>query len=431
MLDGGLVLKSYRALAGVAGAILPLARPFSAKLRAGLAGRHGWRERFASAADDLRGCVWFHVTSVGEYEQARPVIAALRERRGSADLKIAVTHFSPSGYDYARKRPCGDFHDYLPLDRRSDMRDVVAALQPRLLVFVKFDCWPNLVLAATERRVPVVLLAGTLQPRSARLWPVARPLFRNLFDRFTRLGVCTEGDRRRFAEDLRVRCPITVTGDTRAEQVIRRYETAASGAVAARLQGLGATLLILGSTWPPDERIWLPVLPGLCDRFADLRIVLVPHEPLEARLANLERELRRRGIGAVRLSQLLASHDAVPPERCILADSVGLLADVYRAGHLAYVGGSFTTGVHNTMEPAVAGLPVLFGPVIQNAVEAGVLVQQGAGFVVRTARQAADCATALLAEPVERAERGRRARDVVLSQRGATEKSLALLAPYL
>ena len=425
------LLWLYQTVAPATSVLLTMARPFSAKLRAGLDGRRGLAKRFAAAADNLQGCVWIHASSVGEYEQARPVIQALQERSTPAP-PIVVTHFSPSGFAYAQKRPCGDFHDYLPLDSSWAMRRAIRLWNPRLLVFVKFDCWPNQILAATEHGVPVVLIAGTLQPRSRRLAGWARPFWRDLFNRFAHLGVCTEDDRERFVQELGVRSPVTVTGDTRAEQVILRFAAARDGVVATRLQALGDRLLILGSTWPPDEALWLPILADLLDRFADLRIVLAPHEPRPERLTSLERDLRRGGIGITRLSHWLARPEPLPATcRCILVDSVGVLAEIYRAGTLAYVGGSFTSGVHNTMEPAIAGQPVLFGPVIQNAVEAGALVRQGAGFVVREPAGARERAGELLADPARLRALGEAARQVVLSQRGATEKSLALLEPYL
>jgi 3-deoxy-D-manno-octulosonic-acid transferase len=431
MPDRGLAWGLYDALTGAACAALPLAAPFSAKLRAGLEGRRGLTQRMQQAAGRLRGCVWFHVTSVGEYEQARPVIAALQEGALGTAPPIAVTHFSPSGFSYARKRPAADFHDYLPLDRLSAMRTVVRLWRPRLLVFVKFDCWPNLVIAAGEQHVPVVLIAGTLQPTSARLWPAARPLFRDLYNRFTHLGVCTEQDRDRFIHRLDVRRPVTVTGDTRAEQVILRYDAAARGRVFARLAALGGRLLILGSTWPPDEQLWLPVLAELLGRFADLRVVLVPHEPTHARLQQLQGQLTEIGVPTISLSQLLAEEDSGNACRCVLVDSIGVLAETYRAGTLAYVGGSFTSGVHNTMEPAVAGLPVLFGPVIRNAAEAQMLVSGGAAFVLNSATEALQRTRALLERPEDLARRGQVARQTVLGLRGATQKSLAVLARYL
>lgn len=430
----GLPLRLYRGVAPLLASLPRLAAPFSAKLAVGVAGRRGIADRLSAAAERLQGCVWVHVTSVGEYEQARPIVAAIRDRAGKAPIPIAVTHFSPSGYEYARKHPCGDHHDYLPFDHPTSMRRLVQTWNPRLLLFVKFDCWPNQVFAAQEHSVPIFLLAGSLQPRSARLHPLARPLFRDVFDRFTHLGVCTTEDRRRFVEDLGVSVPVSVTGDTRVEQVIVRYEASQGGEVARRLKRLGGRLLIIGSSWPPDERLWLSVLPDLLQRFADLRVVVVPHEPQPQRLAALGSQLTRRNIRTVRLSTLMAAEPPLAPEsdvRCVLVDTIGVLAEIYRTGSLAYVGGSFTTGVHNTMEPAVASLPVLFGPVIQNAEEALTLIERGAGWIVERPEQAQARVEALLGDPSELARCGSLARQVVLDQRGATEKSLAVLEPYL
>ena len=430
----GLSLRAYRALSPALAAATRLAAPLAPKLREGLAGRQGLDARIAAAAGRAQGCVWFHVTSVGEYEQARPLVAALRESRPG--LPVVVTHFSPSGRHFAERRPCADVHEYLPLDRPAAMAALVARWRPRLLVFVKFDCWPNQVLEADRAGVPIVLMAGSLRPGSARLRPYARPLYRDLFDRFAHLGVCTDDDRRRFVDGLGVRCPVTVTGDTRAEQVILRWEAAHGGPVARALQALGGRLLVLGSTWPPDEQLWLPVLPELRSSFPDVRVVLTPHEPVPARLEQLERRLAVAGLGTARLSALVDGAQASGGRAgraadVVLVDSVGQLAEIYRAGHLAYVGGSFTTGVHNTLEPAVAGLPVLFGPVIDNAEEAGELVRRGAGQVVRRPPEALDAARRLLGDEPARLAAAAAARDVVLAQRGATARSLAVLGPLL
>lgn len=426
----GFALGTYRLLSPGLAALAPLAAPLLPKLREGLRGRRGLDARLAAAAPAVRGCVWFHVTSVGEYEQARPLIAALRERPDCPPL--VVTHYSPSGFHFAARRPCADLHEYLPLDTPRAMDRLVALWRPRLLVFVKFDCWPNQVLAAARAGVPVVMMAGSLRPGSARLHPLARPLYRDVFDRFAHIGVCTEEDRLRFAEALGVACPVTVTGDTRAEQVILRYESAKDGPTATALQALGGRLLVLGSTWPPDEKLWLPVLPRLRAAQPDVRVVLTPHEPTPARLSQLEAALSAAGLATARLSAVAAAGGApgaIPD--VVLVDSIGQLAEIYRAGHLAYVGGSFTTGVHNTMEPAVAGLPVLFGPVIDNAEEAGELVRRGAGQVVREPEQALAAALRLLGDEKALGRAATAARDVVLAQRGATSRSLAVLDPLL
>lgn len=424
----GPALRLYRALSPLLAAATPLAARFSAKLARGVEGRRGLMERLLAAAPHLRGGVWFHVTSVGEYEQARPIIAAIREQ--DPDTPIMVTHFSPSGYEYARRRPCADLHDYLPLDKPADMARLMHAWQPRLLIFVKFDLWPNLVLAATSAAVPTVLLAGSLQPGSGRLHPVVRSMYRDLCDRFSSLGVCTEADAARFRADLGTDTTVEVTGDTRVEQVILRWEAARGGETSGALDTLGGRFLVLGSTWPPDENLWLPVVPELLNRFADLRVILTPHEPTDERLADLERKLDRAGVTHSRLS-MLTSGDHADPGRVVLTDSIGVLAEIYRSGHLAYVGGSFTTGVHNTMEPAVCSLPVFFGPKIANAEEAGTLVTCGAGRILTVPRDALAAATDLLADDNERRRVGDLAHQVVLDQRGATARSLALIRPWL
>ena len=426
--DLGPALRFYRSISPVLAGLVPLAAPFSAKLAAGVAGRRGLLRRLLNATATVRGGVWFHVTSVGEYEQARPLIAALQEREPGRP--VMVTHFSPSGWEYAHRRSCADLHDYLPFDDPRSMARLVAAWRPRALVFIKFDCWPNQVLAAHRAGVPVVLLAGSLQPASARLKGPGRALYRDVFDRFAHIGVCTPDDAGRFTEGMGVGAPVSVTGDTRVEQVILRWEAAREGRTAARLKALGGRVLVLGSTWPPDEALWLPVLPRLLADHPDLTVVLTPHEPSARRLAGLEKALDAAGVRHLRLGRLTGGADAAGA-RAVLVDSVGALAEIYRAGHLAYVGGSFTTGVHNTMEPAVCGMPVLFGPRIRNAEEAGLLVRRGAGFVLRTPAEARAAAGRLLADDDERTRLGREAHRVVMEQRGATARSLAVLEPLL
>jgi 3-deoxy-D-manno-octulosonic-acid transferase len=426
--DLGLALRLYRNLSPVLAGLPGVLAPFSPKLAEGVAGRRGLLRRLLSESPAVRGGVWFHVTSVGEYEQARPLITALKQ--AEPKRPVIVTHFSPSGYNYAHRRPCGDLHDYLPFDDPSAMARLVAAWRPQALVFIKFDLWPNQVLAARRAGVPVLLLAGSLQPKSARLKPLARGMYRDLFDRFAHIGVCTDEDARRFTDDLGVTAPVSVTGDTRAEQVILRYEAAKEGRTAARLKGLGGRLLVLGSTWPPDEALWLPVLPKLLSAHPDLRVVLTPHEPDPRHLASIERSLDQAGVPHLRLGRLMAGADGAPA-RVIVVDSIGVLAEIYRSGHLAYVGGSFTTGVHNTMEPAVCGMPVLFGPRIANAEEAGRMVERGAGFVLHRPDEALAAASRLLADDTEPTRLGQIAREVVLEQRGATARSLAVLEPLL
>ncbi|MEZ4386490.1 MAG: glycosyltransferase N-terminal domain-containing protein [Candidatus Krumholzibacteriia bacterium] len=425
----GATLQLYRVLSPAVAALVPLAAPWHRKLAAGVAGRRGLAQRLAAAAPGLQGCVWFHAASVGEFMQGVPLIHGLRDALGVAMPPVAATHFSPSGYEFARRHPCADLHEYLPLDTPQAMTRLVTAWRPRLLVFMSGDVWPNLVLAAHRERVPLVLMAGSLPPDSARLRGPGRALYRDLFDRFAHLGVVADADRKRFRDGLGVRAPVSVTGNTRVEQVIARFEASAGGEVSARLSRLGGRRLVLGSTWPPDERLWLPVLPELCRRIPDLRVILCPHEPHPEHLTRLADRLAATGLRSTRLSALLAAPTDDPTVST--STTVGVLAEIYRAGQLAHVGGAFTTGVHNTLEPAVAGLPVIFGPRIQNAPEAAELVARGAAWICREPGEVLARATALFADPAALAAASAAARRTVLDQRGALERSLAVLLPLV
>ncbi|MCP4292034.1 MAG: hypothetical protein GY780_09415 [bacterium] len=426
----GPLLRLYQTISPALVGMIPHFALFSTKLDQGVSGRQGLMQRLKDKAHLVRNGLWFHVTSVGEYEQARPIIDALTQRPDAPP--VLVTHFSPSGYDFALKRPCAAVHDYLPFDDPQSMNQLVSLIQPRLLVFVKFDCWPNQVLAAVRARIPVVLLAGSLAPKSGRLHPLGRSFYREIFNHFTHIGVCTKDDAERFTQELKVTCPVSITGDTRVEQVILRFEAAQDGATATELKNLNSRLLILGSTWPPDEKLWLPILPQLINSFADLKVVLTPHEPLPERLKSLENKLQRLKLSHTRLSQFMSDGAAKHKDtRIILVDSIGQLAEIYRSGDLAYVGGSFTTGVHNTMEPAVGSMPVMFGPRIQNAEEAGFLVKQGAGFVLNKPDEALKQATLLLSDNDLMKKIGTKALQVVLDQRGATKRSLEVILPLI
>jgi 3-deoxy-D-manno-octulosonic-acid transferase len=447
-----------------------LFRLASPKVREGARGRRGLWQRLQQQSARLRGAVWFHATSVGEYEQARPVIRALKEeaRRRGQDVPVLMTVFSPSGWHFARKRCEADALEYLPLDTAGAARRLIALLAPRALVFVKFDCWPNMVWAARRAGVPILLLDATLHRKSRRLMPLARGFFGKLFDAFSAIGAISEDDAARFTRGLGVRAAVTVTGDTRAEQVVHRWRAAEQSPLAQALAVHGWRYIALGSVWPADEGVVLaPALDALQAR-SDVGLIAVPHEPTPAHLESVEAAVRARGLRSRRLSELVdlstrqpragaiasaAGSAAAPPAesaaasaaasgaapsgndrdswRIIVVDTVGVLAEIYRATIVSYVGGSFTTGVHNVMEPSVAAQPVLFGPRIHNAYEAERLAELGAAFVVLDQASAARRLQELLDDETRRAQLGQAAQEFVLAQQGATAASLELMRPFV
>jgi 3-deoxy-D-manno-octulosonic-acid transferase len=405
---------------------------FLPKMRAALDGRRGFRARWESLARELTAPpVWFHVASVGEFEQARPVISALERAR--PDIPVLITFSSPSGYHFAKQRESMEsgsirFIDYLPFDTAANMRFCLECTRPRLLVFVKFDVWPNLVWEADAREVPVVLVDATLSASSGRLSLPARWLYRDVYRRIDAILAISDEDAQRFRASVPEHASVSVVGDTRFDRVMERWEKrgASTFALAA-----GRPTLIAGSTWPPDDERLLPALARLLAEDARLRVVLVPHEPTSAHVAPLRRWAADSGFDARTASDASLPTPAGADVRVTIVDVVGVLAEAYRFGDVAYVGGAFTTGVHSVIEPAIAGLPVVFGPKYNNSFEAMQLVERGAARSIRTSEDAYAALRVWLTDDAARGAAGRAARDYVESQLGATEKCMAALTPYL
>ncbi len=389
---------------------------FNDKMRAAIDGRRGFRERWEALAGQLSAApVWFHVASVGEFEQARPVISALERAR--PDVPVIITFSSPSGYRFARKRETVGsgsirFIDYLPFDDVANMRFCLAKARPRLLVFVKFDLWPNLVWEANATGVPMVLIDATLSASSGRLAFPASWLYRDVYRRLNAILAISNDDAARFRASVPKHADISVTGDTRFDRVMERWEQRTASTFTLPE---GGPTLIAGSTWPPDEERLLPALERLLREFPTLRVVLVPHEPTPAHVEPLRRWAASTGMAT----------------RVVIVDVVGVLAEAYRFADVVYVGGAFTTGVHSVIEPAIAGVPVVFGPKHDNSFEAMQLIEREAARSILTADHAYEALGAWLRDEQARAAAGAAARAYVESQLGATEKCMAALIPYL
>jgi 3-deoxy-D-manno-octulosonic-acid transferase len=420
---------AYNALLPAATLGAHAAARFLPKMRLAVEGRRGFRERWEALARDLKAPpVWFHVASVGEFEQARPVISALERAR--PDVPIVLTFSSPSGYAFARKRETPGagslrFIDYLPFDTAANMRFCLEKARPRLLVFVKFDLWPNLVWEADARGVPIVLIDATLSASSGRLAPPARWLYRDVYRRLDAILAISDDDAARFRASVPAHPSVSVTGDTRFDRVMERWQQRSASTFS--LPGGGPTL-IAGSTWPPDEERLLPALARLLAEDARLRVVLVPHEPTREHVEPLRRWAERQGLPVRVASETAAIGDDT---RIVIVDVVGVLAEAYRFAEVVYVGGAFTTGVHSVIEPAIGGVPVVFGPKHDNSFEALQLVARGAARAIRTADDAYAALAVWLRDENARKIAGAAGRAYVESQLGATEKCMAALTPYL
>jgi len=422
----------YRLALTAAVRAAPLLGRFDRKVAQGLSARRDLLTRLAVWGRDQREprrpLVWFHAPSVGEGLQAKPVIEAVRSRRPG--WQLAYTFFSPSAERLARSLPV-DLADYLPFDRRRDVHAALAALQPTALVFSKLDLWPELALGAASRGVRLGLISATVAPASSRLrWPVrgwATPAYAALH----RIGAISAEDADRLVDLGARREAIVVTGDTRYDSVAERAERFdRTREPFARLAATppGSFTIVAGSTWPQDEAVVLAAFAALRSQVPSARLLLAPHEPNPDHLAHVARAAARAGLPRpVRLSQIEHVEPAAP---LVIVDRVGVLADLYGLGDVAFVGGGYHhSGLHSVLEPAVFGVPVAFGPGWQMSRDAGLLLDRGGAVALP-----ADGHAALLGEwlvwhhdPAVRTRAGQAGRSVVQEGRGAAERTTALV----
>jgi len=356
--------------------LLRVLAPFVPKAAAWVAGRRGLLAHIRrTVGPDPAPRVWFHCASLGEFEQGRPLLEAYRA--ANPGTKLVLTFFSPSGYEIRRNWPGADYVFYLPLDTRANARAFFDAVQPQLVVFVKYEFWYHFLTAAQRRNVPAVLVSAIFRPEQVFFQPWGG-FFRQILTRFAHIFTQNEAS----AALLRARgLPhVSVAGDTRFDTVVATASTPARALpVVDAFVADGAPVLVAGSMWPED----LPVLaPLLHDYAGRLRTILAPHEIDEATLRAVEAQWPGQ---VVRYSR--ATAESVGQARVLLIDNIGLLSQLYRFGDYAYIGGAFGKGLHNTLEAAAFGLPLFFGPTYGKFQEAVELVALKCAFPVRDAAE--------------------------------------------
>ncbi len=404
---------------------------FNAKTREGIAGRRNvfkFLNNQLESARELDQTAWFHFTSVGEFEQAKPLIEAIKD-----DTRIVLTYFSPSVQPNVAKYPHCDAASYFPLDTARNAKRLIQLIKPSILIFSKFDIWPNLVWCASKHRIPIILIAGTLHAKSKRLALCARSFFKCVQRCLALHCVISDRDAQRFRRICPSNAQIQVTGDTRFDRVYQH--AVAINADAQFFPGqstLQHPILIAGSTYSADERVLLAAYSLLRKNSTQAmpRLILVPHEPTAERIAEIQTQLNLQRFSHTCYSQLHAGADLSRID-VIVIDTVGLLAKLYRLGDIAFVGGSFHGSVHNVMEPAAMAKPVLFGPTIHNAYEAHLLKDRGAACLVNTAQEMADALKSLISNRNLCNRMGKIAVETIEENLGATERTLAHIKPYL
>ena len=401
------------------------------KIREGIVGRKQIFKRLKQQLNDSRNLdktAWFHFTSVGEFEQAKPLIAAIYP-----DVRIILTYFSPSVASNVESYTFVDAAVYLPFDTKKNAKRLINLIKPTCLIFSRYDIWPNLVWKVSEHHIPIVVIAATLHAKSRRLGLIGRSFFKNVHRYITLICAISEADAVRFKQLSSLNNQVVVTGDTRYEQVYQKAMSIESDIEFFPGQStLSHRKFIAGSTYADDEKIVLDTYQTLQNDVSEhfLHLILVPHEPTPERVRNIITDLKKRNISYCCYSDL---NDGANLEDMdvVVIDTVGILAKLYMLADIAFVGGSFHGSVHNVMEPAAMGKPVIFGPTIQNAYEASLLMETGAAKLVNTSQQMANVITEWLSCEENRVNAGNNGRQMIENHLGAVERTLQHLKKYL
>lgn len=399
---------------------------FNAKIKRGIRGRDGLFARLKEwdASGPTGRRVWIHSSSMGEFEQAKPIIVRLRGE--FPDLTVLVSFFSPSGFDNSRNYDLADYVTYIPFDSRRNARRFIDLVKPDLVLFVRYDLWPNHVWELKRRGIPVCIVNATLSRLTIRRLPFVRGFHRSLYSALEAILTVSESDAEIYRRFSLTNPRIEVMGDTRFDQVSARCQEARSTPVLPEEITRGRRVLIGGSCWHEDDAVLFPAFFRIAATLPEALLMYVPHEPTDRHLSAVGEALRGRARWC-RLSAI----DRYQGESVIVVDSIGKLLALYAEADVAFIGGSFGQGIHNVLEAAVFGIPVVFGPRHQNSQEPLELVEIGGAFVVANEEEMVRTVGNLLDDPIARSAAGSRSAEFVARHTGATGRLVSRLSPFI
>ncbi len=398
--------------------VLPLAGLFSDKLQRSIDGRKVVFELLKHKISATDRVIWFHCASLGEYEQGVPVMEALRQKY--PEHKLIITFFSPSGYEIKKDSPLADVVTYMPLDTKSNARKFVELVHPELVVFVKYEFWPNFLIQLGEMKIPTLYVSATFRRDQIFFrWygKFMQPVLQNVQHFFVQDVFSKE-----VLSDLGY-TNATLSGDTRFDRVSSQLEM--DNTLVDIVDFVQDRLCVVcGSTWPEDDAVLLEYIhaaaPTVC-------FVMAPHEIKPTSLATLQNKLKMRSV-------LLSEKDGkvLSDYQVLIVDAIGYLTRIYSYADIAYVGGGMgTAGLHNILEAATFGIPIVIGKNFDRFLEAKQLQKLAGLFSVSTAAELKEIMTRLETDKNFREQAGIIAGDFIKSHTGATAKVVAYIAQLL
>ena len=392
--------------------VVTVASAFNVKANLFLKGRKNLLKIIANKEFSKERPVWFHFASLGEFEQGRPVLEELKKNH--PDTKIVVTFFSPSGYEIRKNYTLADGVFYLPLDTRKNAAEFIRTVQPRMAIFTKYEFWYHYFKSLQDAGIPLIIISGIFRPDQA-FFKWYGGFYRRILGFVTTFFVQNEQSVK-LLKQLGLE-NVELSGDTRFDRVAENVLAPKQLPLIEAFCG-SSPVFIAGSTWLPDEML----LKDLFQQFPEWKFIVAPHETNAAHI----QEIIKLMPLAVRYTQLNSGLSGVD-QQVLIIDNIGILSSVYQYGKVAYIGGGFGTGIHNTLEAAAFGLPVIIGPKYDKFQEAKDLLALGAAVSI----QSFDDLSAAFIKLQKDQNAGITAKNYVLEKTGSTAQIIKYLENYI
>ena len=401
------MLFLYNVIILFAAQVIKILALFSPKIKLFVDGRKEVFSKIREKINSSDKTIWFHAASLGEYEQGLPVIEKIKIQY--PNHKIVVTFFSPSGYEVRKNNTVADATVYLPLDTKSNAKKFIKAVNPELVFFIKYEYWPNYLNELKKLQIKTYLISGIFREKQA-FFKWYGGFYRNALKTFDYFFVQNDSSKKLLQSiDFN---NVKISGDTRFDRVVSILERDNSLDFIEQFKN-NQTTIVIGSSWPKDENLLVDYINNSDDT---VKFIIAPHNIHKSEIINLQSLIKKK---TVLFSQ--KEHYNLADFQVLIIDTIGILTKIYSYADIAYVGGGFgNPGVHNILEPATFGVPIVIGPNYSHFAEATALVHQSGCISISNQNELNDAFDLLLHNEDERHEKGHICSTFVQMNKGAT-----------
>ncbi len=404
----------YNFIVFLASQILKLVALFSPKMKLFVDGRKTVFSALQSKIKPIDKTIWFHAASLGEYEQGLPVIEKIKDKY--PNHKIVVTFFSPSGYEVRKNNAVADVTIYLPLDTKSNAKKFLDLVHPELVFFIKYEYWPNYLKELKKRNIKTYLISGILRENQA-FFKWYGGFYRNALKTFDYFFVQNESSKK-LLQSIGFN-NVKISGDTRFDRVVSILERDNTLDFIEEFKD-NKTTIVIGSSWPKDEELLVNYINQSSD---DLKFIIAPHNIKQEQIVELKNSIKKNTVLFTEKNEMLkrVQHDKLADFSVFIIDTIGILTKIYSYADIAYVGGGFgNPGIHNILEPATFGVPIVIGPNYSHFAEAIALVNMNGCVSIQNQIQLNEIFDLFIQNEDERFEKGHICSTFVQMNKGAT-----------